>query len=208
MTAVHAALVGYLPQLDKNAPFKSCLKFSETYGPVMTLHLGWQRTVVLVGYDAVKEALVDQADDFMGRGPLPFLIKATRGYGLGISNGERWRQLVRFTLSTLRDFGMGRKGMEEWMQEENQHLRGSHRLIQRRHRGETGIEHNLTKTEGNTSVQPCESLARMELFIFVVSLLQRFTFSCADGPDGINLDPEYSSFTSVPRLYQVIAAPR
>lgn len=47
----------------------------------MTLHLGWQRTVVLVGYDAVKEALVDQADDFTGRGPLPFLMKATNGYG-------------------------------------------------------------------------------------------------------------------------------
>lgn len=47
----------------------------------MTLYLGWQRTVVLVGYDAVKEALVDQADDFTGRGPLPFLVKATKGYG-------------------------------------------------------------------------------------------------------------------------------
>lgn len=137
-------------------------QLSKTYGPVMTLYLGWQRTVLLTGYDAVKEALVDQADDFTGRGPLPFLLKATKGYGntrhlssalfvimipffslslsmlsvvfsestrtrfplsgLGISNGERWRQLRRFTLSTLRDFGMGRKGMEEWIQEESKHL--------------------------------------------------------------------------------------
>uniref|UniRef100_A0A3B5LUR5 Cytochrome P450, family 2, subfamily Y, polypeptide 3 n=1 Tax=Xiphophorus couchianus TaxID=32473 RepID=A0A3B5LUR5_9TELE len=42
---------------------------------------------------------------------------------LGISNGNRWRQLRCFTLSTLRDFGMGRKGMEEWIQEESKHLR-------------------------------------------------------------------------------------
>ncbi|KAK1899702.1 Cytochrome P450 2G1 [Dissostichus eleginoides] len=98
-------------------------EFSETYSPVMTVYLGWQRTVVLVGYDAVKEALVDQADDFSGRGPLPFLMKTTKGYGLGISNGECWRQLRRFTLTTLRDFGMGRKGMEQWIQEESQHLR-------------------------------------------------------------------------------------
>lgn len=43
--------------------------------------------------------------------------------GLGISNGERWIQLRRFTLTTLKDFGMGRKGMEEWIQEESKHLR-------------------------------------------------------------------------------------
>ncbi|KAI9542204.1 hypothetical protein NQZ68_022257 [Dissostichus eleginoides] len=35
-----------------------------------------------------------------------------------------------------------------------------------------------------------ESLARMELFIFLVSLLQNFTFSCTGGPDTINLNPE------------------
>lgn len=111
-------LIGNLPQLEKEAPFKSftevssvgpfmfmihdlgplpaqdfhmvpgliCFcppptQLSKTYGPVMTLYLGWQRTVVLVGYDAVKEALVDQADDFTGRGPLPFLMKVTNGYG-------------------------------------------------------------------------------------------------------------------------------
>lgn len=56
-------------------------QLSETYGPVMTVYLGWQRTVVLVGYETVKEALVDQADDFAGRMLLPFLVKVTRGYG-------------------------------------------------------------------------------------------------------------------------------
>ncbi|KAF7665318.1 hypothetical protein LDENG_00147620 [Lucifuga dentata] len=115
-------LLGNLPILDKHRPFESLLKLSKRYGPVMTVYLGWQRTVVLVGYDTVKEALVDHADEFTGRGPLPFLLKATKGFGLGISNGERWRQLRRFTLTTLRDFGMGRKEMEEWIQEESKHL--------------------------------------------------------------------------------------
>lgn len=53
-----------------------------------------------------------------------------------------------------------------------------------------------------------EALARMELFIFLVSLLQNFTFSCAEGPDSINLIPEYSSFANLPRRYQIIATAR
>ncbi|XP_051720022.1 cytochrome P450 2G1-like isoform X1 [Ctenopharyngodon idella] len=118
-------LVGNLPIMDKSAPFKSFMKWSKTYGPVMTVHIGLQRTVVLVGYDTVKEALVDQADDFKGRAPVPLLNRVLRGYGLAISNGDRWQQLRRFTLTTLRDFGMGRKQMEQWIQEESRHLLNS-----------------------------------------------------------------------------------
>uniref|UniRef100_A0A8C6T5D9 Cytochrome P450 n=1 Tax=Neogobius melanostomus TaxID=47308 RepID=A0A8C6T5D9_9GOBI len=91
-------IVGNLFQLDRKAPYKSVLK---SYGPVVKLDMGPQRVVFLVGYNTVKEALVDQADDFIGRGPLPFIY---------------------FTLTTLRDFGMGRKGMEQWIQEESSHL--------------------------------------------------------------------------------------
>lgn len=47
----------------------------------MSLQLGWQRTVVLTGFETVKEALVDQAEDFTGRAPVPFLHRATRGFG-------------------------------------------------------------------------------------------------------------------------------
>ncbi|KAI4797202.1 hypothetical protein KUCAC02_025261 [Chaenocephalus aceratus] len=54
-----------------------------------------------------------------------------------------------------------------------------------------------------------ESLARMELFIFLVSLLQNFiTFSCTGGPDTINLNPEFSSFANLPRSSEIIATPR
>ncbi|MCI4390646.1 hypothetical protein PGIGA_G00125010 [Pangasianodon gigas] len=115
-------LLGNILTLDNRAPFKSFLKWSKTYGPVMTVYLGTQRVLVLVGYDTVKEALVDNADDFVGRAPVPFIQRVLKGYGLTISNGERWRQLRRFSLTTLRDFGMGRKRMEAWIQEESRHL--------------------------------------------------------------------------------------
>ena len=57
------------------------VKLSASYGPVMTLHLANQRLVVLVGYDVIKEALVENPDDFTSRGPIPLLVRATRGYG-------------------------------------------------------------------------------------------------------------------------------
>ncbi|KAG5269559.1 hypothetical protein AALO_G00203380 [Alosa alosa] len=115
-------LLGNLPQVNKRAPFETFLKWSKQYGPVMTVRLGPQRMVVLSGYKVVREALVDQSDDFAGRAQVPFIDKLFKGHGLAISNGERWRQLRRFTLSTLRDFGMGRKRMEQWTQEESRHL--------------------------------------------------------------------------------------
>ncbi|XP_028818632.1 cytochrome P450 2G1-like [Denticeps clupeoides] len=115
-------LIGNLHQMKRHTRFKTFMKWSKQYGPVITVYMGLQRVVLLVGYETVKEALVDQAEDFSGRAPVPFVYKATRGYGLLISNGERWRQLRRFTLTTLRDFGMGRKKMESWIQEESKHL--------------------------------------------------------------------------------------
>ncbi|NWR85542.1 CP2H1 protein, partial [Furnarius figulus] len=115
-------IVGNLLHLNPwNVP-ESLKKLSEKYGPVFTVHLGPQKVVVLYGYDVVKEALVDQGDDFSGRGTLPLIEKLFQGTGIVTSNGETWKQLRRFTLTTLRDFGMGKKGIEERIQEEARFL--------------------------------------------------------------------------------------
>ncbi|NXO83488.1 CP2H1 protein, partial [Sitta europaea] len=115
-------IVGNLLQINPwNLP-ESMKELSEKYGPVFTVHLGPQKVVVLYGYDVVKEALVDQGDDFSGRGSLPLLKKLFQGTGIVMSNGETWKQLRRFALTTLRDFGMGKKGIEERIQEEAQFL--------------------------------------------------------------------------------------
>ncbi|KAM8806029.1 cytochrome P450 2H1-like [Eudromia elegans] len=118
-------LIGSVLHLNpRNLP-QSLEKLSQKYGPVFTIRLGPKEVVVLYGYDAVKEALIDQADDFSGRGALPLFDKFFKGTGIINSNGEAWRQLRRFALTTLRDFGMGKKGIEERIQEE------AHFLVER-----------------------------------------------------------------------------
>ncbi|XP_069890665.1 cytochrome P450 2C19-like [Dipodomys merriami] len=104
--------------LTKISIFNICPMFSKVYGPVFTLYLGMQPTVVLHGYEAVKEALIDHGEEFSGRGRFPLAEKANRGLGIIFSNGHTWREMRRFSLMTLRNLGMGKRSIEERVQEE------------------------------------------------------------------------------------------
>ncbi|CAM4700344.1 unnamed protein product [Caretta caretta] len=115
-------LLGNLLQVDLSNMRKSLMKISERYGPVYTLHLGPRRVVVLCGYQAVKEALLDQAEDFGGRGKQATFDWIFRGYGVAFSNGERAKQLRRFSITWLRNFGVGKRGIEERILEETRFL--------------------------------------------------------------------------------------
>ena len=56
-------------------------QFSKVYGPVFTLYLGMKPTVVLHGYEAVKEALIDHGEEFAGRGVFPVFDKFKKNCG-------------------------------------------------------------------------------------------------------------------------------
>jgi cytochrome P450 len=56
-------------------------QISQRYGPVFTIYLGPRRIVVLCGQEAVKEALVDQAEEFSGRGEQATFDWLFKGYG-------------------------------------------------------------------------------------------------------------------------------
>ncbi|XP_064262544.1 LOW QUALITY PROTEIN: cytochrome P450 2G1-like [Passer domesticus] len=115
-------LLGNLLQLSPFRTLHSLLKLRERYGPVFTVWLGPRPVVVLCGTEAVREALVGNPEAFAGRGRVPTLESTFRGYGVVFSDGERWRQLRRFSLTVLRDFGMGRRSVESRIQEEAQEL--------------------------------------------------------------------------------------
>lgn len=92
-------------------------QLSKKYGPVFTLHFGSERAVVVFGYEVVREVLLNRGDEFTDRGRFP-LTEKYKNLGIFMSNGEMWAQTRRFTLTTLRDFGMGKRSVEEWVQEE------------------------------------------------------------------------------------------
>lgn len=56
-------------------------QLSERYGPVFTVHLGSQKTVVLSGYEVVREALVGTRHELADRPPIPIFQFIQQGGG-------------------------------------------------------------------------------------------------------------------------------
>lgn len=114
--------LGTLRKIKPHLLYKTSVELSKEYGPVFTVWMGSTPVVVLCGYDTVKDALVNHAEEFGGRATLTSSQKLIGGNGITNSNGAEWQTLRRFAITTLRNFGMGKRSMEERVQEEAQHL--------------------------------------------------------------------------------------
>ncbi|XP_044146828.1 cytochrome P450 2C5-like [Bufo gargarizans] len=115
-------IIGNLHILDLKKPYLTLHQLSKKYGPVYTIQLGVEKAVVLCGYEAVKDALVNHADEFSGRPYVPFFEEISKGLGVLFSHNENWRVMRRFALLTLKDFGMGKEAIESKISEESDFL--------------------------------------------------------------------------------------
>lgn len=111
-------LIGNLIQLGwlskKHGGFVNALKvLKKEYGPVFTIWLGPQPTVHICSLEMAHEVMVKRGAEFADRWAPEIFLAASDGNGIGEANGAGWVELRRFSLQTLRNFGLGRGLMEE-----------------------------------------------------------------------------------------------
>ncbi|XP_017574190.2 cytochrome P450 2H1-like isoform X1 [Pygocentrus nattereri] len=127
--------VGNLPQFSKDQ--MGIIRSLPKYGEMCSIFLGRKPTIVLNNMQLAKEAFVQNGTVFSGRPLLPLQAWLTKGYGIILANyGHSWRQQRRFALHTLRDFGLGKKTVEERVAEE------AHYLIKEMLKQEDRFEYN------------------------------------------------------------------
>ncbi|KAE8605388.1 hypothetical protein XENTR_v10015100 [Xenopus tropicalis] len=112
-------LIGNLHMMNMKKPHLTFMELAEKYGSVFSVHLGTEKVVVLCGTDTVRDALINHAEEFSERAKMPIFEDFSKGLGVVFGHGENWKVMRRFTLSTLRDFGMGKKTIEERISEES-----------------------------------------------------------------------------------------
>ncbi|XP_054839180.1 cytochrome P450 2J5-like isoform X2 [Eublepharis macularius] len=115
-------MIGGLWRLALKLPQKVFAKLAKQYGNIYTLWMGPIPMVILTGYQAVKEGLIHQSENFADRPQTPFIKVFTKEKGIIFSNGHTWKQQRKFGLVTLRKLGLGKKGMEHQIQEEAHQL--------------------------------------------------------------------------------------
>ncbi|KAM6957231.1 cytochrome P450 2K1-like [Aplochiton taeniatus] len=115
-------LLGNLLQLNLKKPDDSLCELSKKYGSVFQIYLGPKKVVVLAGYKTVKEALLNHAEEFGDRDVPPIFHDLNEGHGIIFANGDSWKEMRRFALTNLRDYGMGKKMSEEKIIEETHNL--------------------------------------------------------------------------------------
>ncbi|XP_075877998.1 vitamin D 25-hydroxylase [Nelusetta ayraudi] len=94
-------------------------KQSEVHGQIFSIDLGGILTVVLNGYDCVRECLYHQSEVFADRPSLPLFKKMTKMGGLlNCKYGKGWIEHRKLACNSFRYFGSGQRLFERRISEE------------------------------------------------------------------------------------------
>ena len=114
-------VVGNIPLIAKQ-PLKLHLlldKLYKQYGGIYTLWFGPFPSIVISDIELIKKAIVEQADIFSDRPGWMYLVKRfSNKIGILLDFGSSWKDKRRWTMRALRDFGIGKRSIEEKIQEE------------------------------------------------------------------------------------------
>ncbi|KAM4710368.1 cytochrome P450 2J4-like [Discoglossus pictus] len=115
-------IIGNLWTLKCTLHPETLRQLTQAYGNIYTLWMGQTPLVVVNGCKVVRDALVSHSEELSGRPVASFLQAITNGNGIVATNGHTWKQQRRFGLMTLRNLGLGKRGLETRIQEEAQGL--------------------------------------------------------------------------------------
>ncbi|NXK37308.1 CP1A4 protein, partial [Piprites chloris] len=100
-------ILGNVLELRKDTHL-ALTKLSQKYGDVMEVRIGMRPVLVLSGLETIKQALVKQGEDFMGRPDLHSFQYISNGQSLAFSpdSGEVWKALRKLAQSALKTFSI------------------------------------------------------------------------------------------------------
>ncbi|KAM6965912.1 cytochrome P450 2K1-like [Tautogolabrus adspersus] len=107
--------------LDPKSPHTTLYQLYKKYGPVFTFRFGPQKMVVYAGHRTIRQALVNN-NAFSEREVSPIIIDMKLTRGIGFANGDYWKEIRNFVMAKMKDFGMGKKALEEKIIEESKSL--------------------------------------------------------------------------------------
>ncbi|KAL6030892.1 hypothetical protein STEG23_032337 [Scotinomys teguina] len=114
--------VGNILQMDAEQPHVTVQQLTKKYGNVLSLDFGIMSSVIISSLPLVKEAFTHLDENFISRPKFPIQKHIFSENGLIFSSGQTWKEQRRFALMTLRNFGLGKKSLEQRIQEEARHL--------------------------------------------------------------------------------------
>ncbi|GFO49659.1 cytochrome p450 2c8 [Plakobranchus ocellatus] len=111
--------LGHLRAWAKKSELENVAEFREKAGDIFSLDLAGRLLVVVSGYDAVKELMVNRWTEAPDRptNPVNYVLDEV-DVGILHAKGERWKEERATALTILRSFGMGKNILAEKIQEE------------------------------------------------------------------------------------------